>query len=80
MNLHQQRTHPEYVDGCFGCKASTLRLSNGQIRAWAHGNEKELNAYRDARKYGIQPRTTKMKDIQKAVRLSDKAGKAMAPR
>jgi len=38
--------------------------------------DKELNAYRDARKLGIQPASTKMKDIQKAVRVSEKIGRA----
>jgi hypothetical protein len=38
---------------------------------------KELDAYRNARKDGIQPASTKMKDIQKAVQMSDKAGKAL---
>lgn len=44
--------------------------------AWKKDNA-ELGAYRDARKLGIQPASTKMKDIQKAVRMSDKAGKAL---
>jgi hypothetical protein len=38
---------------------------------------KELDAYRNARKAGIQPASTQMKDINKAVRMSDKAGKAL---
>lgn len=80
MSLHRERTHPEYVEGCFGCKAATLSLGNEQIRAWAHGQEKELNAYRDARKYGIQPRSTRMKDVQQAVRTSEKYGMAVQQR
>jgi hypothetical protein len=36
--------------------------------------EKELTAYRDARRQGIQPASTKMADIQKAVRASDAIG------
>ena len=38
--------------------------------------DKELSAYREARKQGIQPATTKMKDIQTAVRASDLIGRA----
>jgi hypothetical protein len=38
--------------------------------------DKELSAYREARKQGIQPATTKMKDIQNAVRASDLIGRA----
>lgn len=36
----------------------------------------ELQAYRDARAQGIQPATTRSRDIKAAVALSDKAGKA----
>jgi acylphosphatase len=78
--LHQVRTHPVFVDGCFGCKAATVNLSNGQIRAWAHGNEKELSLYAGARKQGIQPRSTRTKDITAAVRASDRAGRAVTVR
>jgi len=73
---NHREDHPVYVDGCFGCKVNTISVSNIQVRAFAHANEKELTAYRDARKYGIQPATTKMKDITKAVRVSDATGVA----
>lgn len=36
----------------------------------------ELQAYRDARRQGIQPKTTKMKDIRQAVEISNRSGKA----
>lgn len=26
MTLHQERTHPEYVEGCFGCKISSVKI------------------------------------------------------
>ena len=29
MNLHQIQKHPEYVEGCFGCKIGTLELGVG---------------------------------------------------
>lgn len=38
--------------------------------------EAELNAYAAARKEGIQPRTTRMTDVKKAVALSDQSGSA----
>jgi hypothetical protein len=57
-------------------QASNLSFGNPQVAAVFKKNEAELNAYRDARKVGIQPASTKMKDIQKAVRLSDATGKA----
>lgn len=76
MSLHRERTHPQFVEGCFGCKAATLNLSNMHIRAWAHSQEKELNSYAEARKQGVQPRSTKTADIKRAMRISDSTGKA----
>lgn len=77
MSLHRERVHPEYVEGCFGCKVATLSFADMHIRAWSHSNERELDAYASARKQGIQPRSTKMKDIQTAVRASDSLGTAV---
>lgn len=74
MSLHRRQVHPEYVEGCFGCKVSTIQVQDLHIRAISHANDKELSAYRDARKQGIQPASTKMKDIQAAVRVSDTTG------
>jgi hypothetical protein len=53
---------------------ANLSFSNETIARTIGGAEKELNAYRDARKQGIQPASTRMADITKAVRLSDKLG------
>lgn len=79
MNLHQQRTHPVYQPGCFGCKAGTLRLSfDGKVgaidkqRAW----DKEIAAYEAASDQGIEPDSTRTPDIQRAVRWSEKHGTA----
>lgn len=36
----------------------------------------ELDAYRAARAQGIQPATTRRRDIEEAVRISDETGKA----
>jgi hypothetical protein len=56
---------------------ANLSVGNATIAATLKKNGNELNAYREARKQGIQPRSTKMADIQTAVRLSDKVGKAV---
>lgn len=77
MSLHRVRTHPEPVEGCFGCKAATLSFPDMHIRAWSHAQDKELNAYQAARKDGIQPKSTRMKDIKTATRMSDALGKAV---
>ena len=80
MSLHQVRTHPEFVEGCFGCKISTLELSTGDangraampLRKW----EGELEAYRNARKQGIQPAGTTMAKIVAAEKASENLGRA----
>lgn len=80
MSLHQLRTHPEFVEDCFGCKVSTLELSTGDansraampLRKW----EGELQAYRNARKQGIQPAGTTMAKIIAAEKASENLGRA----
>ena len=67
-------------DPCFGCKAKGLVLdtgvakSNGVPTAKAH--DKELGSYYDAVRQGIEPVSTKQKDIDAAVAASNTAGKA----
>lgn len=80
MNLHQIQKHPEYVEGCFGCKVGTLVMNAGEANSnlsmsskkW----DKELQAYRDARSQGIQPSGTSMKQVRQAVEISNKTGEA----
>lgn len=76
----EHSTHVVYVEGCFACKAATLSVQDLHIKAISHANDRELTAYRDARKQGIQPASTKMKDIQAAVRVSDATGVAAKAR
>lgn len=78
MGLHQKRTHPEYVEGCFGCKASTLELGTGDAardipdKKW----NAELQAYRNARAQGMQPSGTTMAQVEAAYSASETLGKA----
>ena len=78
MTLHQLRTHPEYVEGCFGCKASTVDLNPGEastrLTMSAKKWDNELALYRTARSQGIQPDSTKTKDIRRAIDVSNKTG------
>ena len=83
MGLHQRQTHPEFVEGCFGCKIQLLELSTGDARGdvIASGTTQkkwnnELEAYRSARAQGIQPNGTKIKQIQAAHEASEKIGAA----
>ena len=77
--LHRQ-THPTDVEGCFGCKILGISLNAGEASTRTSMSTKkwdaELQAYRDARAQGIQPSSTRMKDIQVAVEVSNRAGKA----
>ena len=80
MTLHQRQVHPEPVDGCFGCKVGTLQLSTGDANGKRVMSSKafdgELNAYYDATRQGIEPVSTKKKDIDAAVKLSNDTGVA----
>lgn len=38
--------------------------------------DKSLDAYAAARKYGIQPQSTRPADVQRAIEISDKTGTA----
>jgi hypothetical protein len=79
-SLHRRITHPELVEGCFGCKVGDLQLSVGDARhdgvMSAKQHDKELGSYFDATRQGIEPVSTKTKDIQAAVRLSNDTGVA----
>lgn len=78
MSLHRERTHPEFVEGCFGCKASTLDLNPGEANSRmtmsAKKWDKELALYRTARAQGIQPDGTSTAKIRKAMDISNKTG------
>ena len=80
MSLHRERTHPDYIEGCFGCKASTVDLNPGEassrLTMSAKKWDNELALYRSARAQGIQPSSTKTKDIRNAIDISNKTGRA----
>ena len=85
MGIHL-RTHPRPVDGCFGCKALGLTIygvspdlapgKGRSDRTAQKAQDKELALYRTARAQGIQPASTRTKDIRKAIDRSNQAGKA----
>lgn len=56
---------------------ANLRIGDAGKQRQMNNSEKELNAYKDARKAGIQPASTKMADVQKAVRMSETVGTAV---
>jgi hypothetical protein len=80
MSLHRRTVHPEFVEGCFGCKVGTLQMNAGDASGNKMTSKKkwdaELNAYSAARAQGIQPDGTSMKKIQAAVKASENMGTA----
>ncbi len=75
MSLHQIRVHPEFVEGCFGCKIGTLELAPGDARKQIAQKkwDGELAAYRAARAEGIQPGGTTWRQINAAREASEKS-------
>lgn len=73
MTIHQRRTHPEYVEGCFGCKVSTVSFGTvpGGARdqrtkvSHARNVEKGLNRYRELKEAGEQPSGTSLRAQRK---------------
>lgn len=86
MTLHQINTHPEPVEGCFGCKVASVQFvgcfptrSRGAGRSDAIAQkrwDKELDRYAEVRKQGIQPDGTTMPKIVAAEEKSDRLGVA----
>lgn len=80
MSLHRIQKHPEYVEGCFGCKIGELEISTGAASSngipTAKAHDKELGSYYAAVRQGIEPISTKQKDIDAAVRFSNETGNA----
>lgn len=69
--------HPQFVEGCFGCKAMTLQMNAGDAKRDIPDKKwnAELAAYRDARAQGIQPAGTTMRHIEQAHQASETLGK-----
>ena len=71
--------HPEYVDGCFGCKGMSIQMNAGDADSRrVMPNKKfnaELNAYKEARAQGIQPAGTTMQKVQEAIKASETMGR-----
>jgi hypothetical protein len=71
--------HPEFVDGCFGCKGMSIQMNAGDADSRrvlpTKKFNKELDAYKEARAQGIQPNGTSMAKIQEAVKASETLGR-----
>jgi hypothetical protein len=89
MGIHQERTHPEFVDGCFTCKVSTINVGTvpgGSKDArtnvgYGKQREKELTRYGEKRKAGERPSGTTQKAMDKDAykqSLWEKHGRSIA--
>ena len=76
-----EKDHTDCDDTCFACKARSLKVAYCGIgggdattqKKWDRGIEE----YRAARAQGIQPKSTKLSDVRKAVEASNKSGSAV---
>jgi hypothetical protein len=72
--------HPQPVATCFGCKVLGLQVNEVSLRVngipTAKQHDKELGSYYSAIRQGIEPISTKQKDIDAAVRMSNNEGRA----
>jgi hypothetical protein len=72
--------HPEPLENCFGCKVLSLQVNEVSLRVGgiptAKQHDRELGSYYDAVRQGIEPISTKKRDIDAAVRLSNDTGVA----
>lgn len=59
-----------------GLKVAYAQEHAGKDATQQKKADKNLDAYANARKYGIQPATTRPVDVQRAVQMSDKTGRA----
>lgn len=64
MTIHQRQVHPEFVEGCFMCKVSTVQLHAGAANSSAKYHEvenrekrwnRDMPAYKRLREQGYQP-------------------------
>lgn len=73
------KNHASYSE-CLQSKTLHVAYSNEGGKAGDYTTQKkwdrELDSYRDAVRQGMQPESTRTKDIQKAVRWSEKYGRA----
>lgn len=71
-SLHRERTHPEYVEGCFACKIGSIGVGSvpggtrpGSIAAdHIRKRHRALNEYASARKAGLRPDSTKLGAVE----------------
>ena len=67
----REKSHASYAE-CLRAANPVVNLRATPNNSW----DRELETYRDARSQGIQPATTRLADVQKALDVSDRTGVA----
>lgn len=65
-SLHQRRTHPTPVPGCFGCKAGTVGYDGKHLTKVTHQREDNatLVDHRDGRRdVTVRPKTIHLRTV-----------------
>jgi hypothetical protein len=79
VSLHRRTTHPDFIEGCFGCKIATIAFGTvpGAHKDARTGiskvnqREKDLHRYRAARQAGVQPDGTTKAKLDESERKQD---------
>lgn len=84
MTLHRERIHPEYVEGCYGCKIGGVSFGSvpggtrpGSARlSFQRSFDQDMNAYREARRHGLRPDRVSKEAVRKAEQRQEILGRA----
>lgn len=71
--IHRQK-HPDFVEGCFGCKISTVSLQGPDVSGRKRVSKKfsrDLDAYKAAKNAGLRPETSTVEGVEKAERQAE---------
>jgi hypothetical protein len=78
--MKHHETHPEYVEGCFGCKLTTIAMFDVETgdgrgttpqRMSARKIARDVEAYAGARKSGLRPETSTREGVEKAEKRAE---------
>lgn len=84
--MKHYETHPEYVEGCFGCKLTTIALfdvETGDFRGTtrhrhsARKIKRDVEAYEKARKAGLRPESSTVEGVEKAEKRAESEERAL---
>lgn len=81
---HRQDVHAEYVEGCFGCKVSTVGVATvpggnrgpQEHKAREKQWKRDLESYAGARKAGLRPEASTRKAVERAEQRAEAEDRA----